>query len=676
MWSSLRRLLTRAVESRGATAFVVASLAVGTLVGAGTSLLVWGIAGVSRLAAQLRNDVGLGAWAVLVTVPLGLFVSWALNRRFGPGIEGAGVDATMVGVALRAGYLPTRTIGAKIAATAATLGAGGSAGREGPVVQIGATIGSSFARYTRFGEDQIRGLVAAGAAAGIAASFNAPIAGMLFAVEVIIGGFAIRHLNAVVVASVAAAVTAQQLVGVERLLSSPSHQLGHPTELALYAVLGLVAFGAGLLFLRTADNLAVIEERWPGWVRPIAVGTAVAALIVLVPELYGTGQSYLNQVLRLGPDSGAVALSLAIIAALKILSSLLTRAGGGAGGTMMPSLVIGGSLGAALAILLEPVWSISSLDPGAFAVVGMAATFAATARAPLTAVLLVFEVTGDYNLVLPLMLAAALATFLADRYHPDSIYTLPLRRRGIHLTTMEDIDLLDTVTVGEVMSPVDTELRPTMSVAEAAAELDRLHHHGLPVVAAGKLCGIVTVSDLAEPLLANPQMPLGEAMTAKPITVSPALPVSTALARMAALGVGRLPVVSDELPGTIVGMFRRESVVRAYHHALGATTDRRLYRERLKQRTAEGAAFFELPVHARSAAQGRRVRELPWPEEATLVSVRRGGSVLIPHGDTLLAAGDTITAFGTSEARVELAYLVEPAAGGEGAAATEPGATR
>ncbi len=504
MWSSIRRILIRAVESRGATAFIAASVVVGVLVGIGASLLVWSISGVTWLVDLVEKDMSLGTWAVIVTVPLGLLVSWAINRRFGPGIEGGGVDATMVGISLRGGYLPTRTVGAKIAATAVTLGSGGSAGREGPVVQIGATIGSSFARYTRFGEDQIRGLVAAGAGAGIGASFNAPIAGMLFAMEVIIGGFAIRHLNAVVVASVAAAVTTSELVGAERLLSSPSYTLGHPAELLLYAFLSLVAFAAGFVFLRTANSLAVIPEQWPGWIRPVGVGLAVAGLIVLEPELFGTGQDYLNVVLRLGPDSTIVWSTLVLIALLKILSSLLTWAGGGSGGTMMPSLVIGGSLGAAVALLLAPAWSLSTLSPGAFAVVGMAATFAATARAPLTAVLIVFEITGNYDLVLPLMLAAALATFLGDRFHPDSIYTQPLRRRGIHLTTTEDIDLLDTVTVGQVMTPPDAVLRPEMSIVEAAAELDRLHHHGLPVVADGKLCGIVTLADLAGPLLTSP----------------------------------------------------------------------------------------------------------------------------------------------------------------------------
>lgn len=150
-------------------------------------------------------------------------------------------------------------------------------------------------------------------------------------------------------------------------------------------------------------------------------------------------------------------------------------------------------------------------------------------------------------------------------------------------------------------------------------------------------------------------------MTKNPITASPRMPVSAALARMASLDVGRLPVVSDSSPDHYLGMFRRESVVHAYHEALGATTDRQLYRERIKQRTDPGAGFFEIPVLPESAIDGHLIHQVTWPEGLTLVSVRRGASVLIPHGDTVIRSGDTITAFGSGDARIDLAQIVEPA---------------
>ena len=168
----------------------------------------------------------------------------------------------------------------------------------------------------------------------------------------------------------------------------------------------------------------------------------------------GTGQAFLSDLMRIS-DAEATDLvlwTLPILAVLKMVTNAFTRSGGGSAGTFMPSLFIGGVLGTALAIAIQPIWVFSDLQPGSYAMVGMAATFAAVARAPLTAIMMVFEITGNYALVLPLMLAASLASFIADRIHPDSVYTMPLTRAGVHLVQTEDVDLLDTVTVGEVMT--------------------------------------------------------------------------------------------------------------------------------------------------------------------------------------------------------------------------------
>lgn len=642
---------------------MTASLVVGFLVGLGAALLVWGIQEVDALVTWLADAFGVQRWVVLAAVPAGMLASWALNERFGPGVSGGGVTETMLGVSLEAGYLPTRLIPSKILATAATIGTGGSGGREGPIVLIGGAIGSSFARYTRFGQDQIRSLVAAGAGAGIGASFNAPIAGMMFALEVILGSFAIRHLNAVVIVSVVAAVTVRVLVGEEQFLSGPAHRLDDPRQLVLYAVLALLAVGFGIFYLKVLDatERAGLPRRVPRWLRPILGGVAVAAIGVALPDTLGTGQAFLGRLLRLEDGADLVWWVLLVVAASKAVSASLTHSWGGSVGSFMPSMVVGGAMGAGFALLVAPAWTLSEINPGAFAVVGMAATLSAVARSPLTAVILVFEVTGDYGLVLPLMLAASLATFLTDRIVPDNAYELPLRRKGIHLPTVEDIDLLDTVLVGDVMSQVRIA-RPDMTLRELDELLEAGHHHGLPVVDDGRLVGIVTLTDLERMGGPSDDVTVAEAMTRRPITVTPTMPVSSALARMAALGIGRMPVVDEHDPQRLVGMFRRSSVVEAYHHALGATTGRHLYRERLKLRTLPGTTFFELPVRRGSPLAGKAVREVHWPEGATLVSVRRGPSVIIPHGNTQLRVGDLLTVFGTGNAREQLAALLEPVA--------------
>jgi CIC family chloride channel protein len=668
-WSSRLR---QTLKARGAPAFLAASLVVGILVGVAAALMVVGIEWISGITesvvdwgAELRED-GIGSegrWVLLGLIPLGITIAWLIARRFGEEVESGGVTETMTGLSLHGGYLPTRTIPAKIAATITTLGFGGSGGREGPAAMIGGTIGSSLARFTRLGEDQIRSLIAAGAGAGIGASFAAPIAGMLFAMEVLLGNFAVRHLNAVVIASVAAAVTTRSLVGEDAILSAPKHGVLVPAELMLYVLLGLLAVAVGYLFLRILDGVDGWKspERRPRWLRPVVAGVSVAAIGLVAPEALGTGQEYVAKLLDSTTSTDAVWWVVMLIAVAKMVTNALTRSGGGSAGTFMPSLFIGASLGTALAVVVSPIWGFSELDSGAFAIVGMAATFAAVARAPLTSILIVFEITGDYGLVLPLMLATSLATLLADRIHPESSYTMPLRRKGIHLLRREDIDLLDTVSVGEVMKWPGTLLPTTMTADVVDDILEESHHHGLPVVDdSGHLVGILTVSDVARRGGPSPDLTVEDIMTRNPITVVPSMPVSAALARMAALGVGRLPVVSDDDPTEFVGMFRRESVVRAYHHALGSTTDRHLYRERARVRTQPGAAFFDMPVMPDSYAHGKRVKELTWPEDATLVSIRRGTRVIIPHGDTIIERGDTITAFGSGDSRVELAYLLEP----------------
>jgi len=656
--------INAAVRKRGAAAFLLAAVTLGVVVGFATAALAWLIEG-AEIATETFGDWTMwGQAAFLVTIPVGITISWALNKKWGPGVDSGGVTETMVGLSLHGGYLPTRVVPAKLLATAATLGSGGSGGREGPIALVGATIGSSLARYTNFDHDRIRSLVAAGAGAGIGASFNAPIAGMLFAMEVILGSFAIRHLNAVVIASVGAAVTSQILLGDELFLTSPPHQLGAFSELALYLVLAVIAVGFGLLYLRALDVGARfrIPSMLPGWMFPVSAGLIVAGIGLIAPESLGTGHRYLSDLLALDDAGDFVWWTLGLLAIAKIVTSVFTRAGGGSAGTFMPSLFIGGAVGAGFAILVGPVWGASDLEPGAFAIVGMAMVFATIARAPMTSVIIVFELTGNYELVLPLMLGAALATFAGERFHPANAYTIPLEHKGITLPKNEDIDLLDTVEVNDVMQPIDGALYPWKTLAEAAEYFDASSHHGAPVLNdREQLIGIVTLSDIARAGGPSLAVTVSEAMSGEVITVTPDVPVSVALTRMSSLGVGRLPVVSESNPRTVVGMFRRESVVKAYDSALSMAKGRELYRERKRIRTQPGADFFEATVSAGSPIVNTMVAEVAWPEDSVLVSIQRGATVLVPHGKTPIRIGDVITAFGSPSANRGFSTLMDPA---------------
>ncbi|MCL1598294.1 MAG: chloride channel protein, partial [Actinomycetia bacterium] len=468
------------------------------------------------------------------------------------------------------------------------------------------------------------------------------------------------HLNAVVIASVGAAVTAEILIGQELILSSPPYDLGDPKELILYGILALLAVAVGIANLKFEDVAA--RWRWqyriPGWSRPIIFGVTVGLLGVVWPESLGTGLDFLNGLLRLTDSGSNVWWTLGLIALAKIVTTVLTREGGGSAGEFMASLVIGGTLGAAFALVVETYGGIGSINTGAFVIVGMAAVLATTAKAPLTAVILVFELTQNYGLVLPLILTAALATFLGDRFHPDSSYTANLKRQGIHLPKNEDIDLLDTVDVGEVMQELDGVLHPWQSLADAAEFFDMTTHHGAPVVNdTGQLVGVLSLSDIVKAGGPSREITVGEAMSRDPITITADVPVSMALARMASMGVGRLPVVSEDGNRKVIGMFRRVSVVNAYERALSMSKGRELYRERKRIRSQPGADFFELTVEEDSPIANKAIAEVPWPKDIVLVSIRRGTAVLVPHGDTPLRIGDVLTVFGTKESESEIEHL-------------------
>lgn len=648
--------------------FLVLSAATGVVVGVGT----WALVEVLRLFETSFPGIAAreGRVWVFLLIPLGFLAAWAIARYLAPEVVGDGVPEATAALAVKGGVIRGRVAPLKVLATGLTVGMGGSGGREGPIVLVGASIGSKVARIFNLGEDQIVSLVAAGAGAGIGATFNAPIAGMLFALEVILSSFAVRHMSAIVVASVAAAITTGTLIPQGLTLNALSFSLGSWRELILYFGLAVAIVPAAVLFLRSLDRVEEWFHQGPranSWLRPVSTGLIVAGLVFLEPALLGTGESRLpgtgqeltshllsaTSASATGGDFSQLWWVLGIVAVGKIIATSFTLGSGGSGGAFMPSLFIGAMVGTSFAKLVAPFWTIGNIDTGAFAVVGMAAMFAAMARAPLTAVLLVFEVTGtrEYGLILPLMLTAIVATFVTERFHKESVYTMPLRRKGIALTKTGEVDVLDTITVGGVMAPPRLVVHPETPLVDLRSLLDSNRAHGSAVVDQnGDLVGIVTVTDITASSDVGTDT-VGSVMTRRPVTVTPRTPVSQAMERMASLGVGRLPVVSDASPSHLVGMFRREDAVRAYHVALGSRTDHNLQRARLEQRTSPGAGYYDFRIPPGSIADGKAVRDVRWPEGSTLVSVRRGLEVLVPVGASVLYADDVVTAFGSEASR-------------------------
>ncbi|MGA8039491.1 MAG: chloride channel protein [Acidimicrobiia bacterium] len=663
---SLRRLPAVGVlAERQMGGFLFISALVGVGVGLGASALIFIVRWLEDFFVPLAIEQG-HVW-IFIALPTGLLVAWFIARQFAPEVAGDGVPEATAALEVHGGRMRARVIPLKLLATAATIGVGGSAGREGPIVQIGAAIGSQLSRRFHLGEDQVRSLVAAGAGAGIGASFNAPIAGMLFALEVILSSFAARHMSAIVIASIAAAVTTRSIVGSELAIRAGTYQMNSPSELILYAGLAIVVVAVGVAFLKFLDRMETFttaHEHRLGALRPLIAGLMVAALIFVEPRLFGTGQSVTNDLLlgeRISSLTGQATELWWVFILLglgKALATSLTMSSGASGGAFMPSLFMGAAVGTGFARLVEPFWpasAIHAIDPGAFAVVGMAAMFAVVARAPLTAILIVFEVTGasDYKLILPLMLTATLGTFLAERFSRDSVYTMALKHRGITIRHTGEVDLLDTIQVGTVMARTPRVCTRDEYLSEVERRLHQSRSHGLPVVEGDRLVGVITMSDISRAGPAE-KTTVGEAMSTRPVTVVPSTPVSTALERMAALGFGRLPVVDEENPERLVGMFRREDAVRAYHEALTSNTDAELRRARLAQRTDPGAGYYEFRVPPGSLADGKTIREVAWPEGSTLVSIRRGREVMVPTGDTVVGKDDVITAFGTAASKARM----------------------
>ncbi|HUG86909.1 MAG TPA: chloride channel protein [Euzebya sp.] len=644
-------------------------------VGIGTGLMAVLLIIVVDAVGELTFGHSPSMWHVLLVPAVGGLVVGLLITAAPDAAGGGGVTKVMRAIALHGGRLNPLTPLAKVLSTGVALGTGAAGGREGPIVHIGGAVGSMFGGWLRLDEERRRTLVAAGAAAGIAASFNAPLGGMLFAMEEIVGGFKVRSLQVVVVASVLASIVSRQFIGEELIYETRQvYVLADPLELVLYSLLGIGAVGIGWLFI---DGLArgrrlAARSRLPVWARPAVGGLALGVLALGIPEVLGTGDDLpevSGPLIGLGSEpilsliegapsaAGWTAVGfLSLLLVAKLLASVVSISSGSPVGNFAPSLFLGASLGGAIGHAAATLLPDAGIRPGAYALVGMAAVFGATAKAPLTGILLVFELTNDYGLVLPLMLATGLATFLADRLWEGSIYTRPLKEEGIVYAEPDDVDVLQTVTVGEIMTTDPLTVKATAPVSSLQSTFVAGGSHGYPVVDdEGRLHGVVTVNDLKTRLDGrDPDVAtVADIATHRVVTVTPDDPVFRAVRRMAALNVGRMPVVDPDDQGRLVGLVRRADLVEAYQRAITRSLGVQQRNDRAQLRDLADTQFAEVVIQPGAAAEGAMVKDVDWPERTVLTSIRRAGEIVTPVGDTLLQTGDVVvflTAKGTVDA--------------------------
>jgi chloride channel protein, CIC family len=645
------------------------ALLVGVLTGIGAVVTQYLIMGVAWVGYQWIPEVtrGMGKAYIIFVPAVGGLIVGILVYNFAREAKGHGVPEVMEAVAVKGGRIRPIVAVVKSVASAVTIGSGGSAGREGPIVQIGSAIGSTIGQVLNLSSERIGNLVACGAAAGIAAAFNAPIAGVIFALEVILGRFSVRYFSSVVVASVAASVIGRVALGDLPAFAIPvDYGVNSLWEFLFYPVLGLLAAVTGVAFTRSLywtedffDEIKVLPE----WFKPAIGGLLIGVLAFAyplirltqpvswerIPHVFAGGYDIIEQALA----SDFVFSAAVILLLAKIIATNLTLGSGGSGGVFAPSLFMGAMLGAAFQLVVERLFPGISAPAGAYALVGMAAVFAAAAHAPITAVIILFELTGDYQIILPLMLTVVVATLVSQQMlHGESIYTLKLRRRGIRLQRGRDRDILQGVTVDEVMSRQIDPVFLDTTLKDLADIFTRTHHHGLMVLnAAGKLEGIVTLTDLEQARRDN--LP-GTTRVREIATTWPHLMVAypdetmgDALARMSPRGLGRMPVVSRDDPYQLLGIIRRVDITQAYNLALTRRAEIQQKTEHMQRAFAEETEFVNVSLVEGDKAVGKSVADIApnLPDDCVLVSIQRNNNLIIPHGDTVFKAGDKVTAF-------------------------------
>jgi CIC family chloride channel protein len=626
-------------------------------VGAGLGAVVFRrlIEGMQTLAYDGLGGLlqGITPLHLIIIPTVGGAIYGPLIYRFAREAKGHGVPEVMEAVALHGGRIRPRVAVVKSLASSICIGAGGSVGREGPIAQIGSALGSTVGQALKLSDERVRNLVACGAAGGIAATFNAPIAGSIFALEVILGQLHAVYFGAVVISAVTADVIAHAFEGDLRAFAVPAYTLVSPWELLLYALLGglaaLVAVGFTRLLYLSEDLWDAI--RVPEYVKPVFGGVLLGGVGILTykidgfPRIFGVGYDSIGHAL-FGQLALEVTLALLV---LKLLATILTLGSGGSGGVFAPSLFMGAMLGETFGQVTHQLFPAITAPAGAYALVGMAAVFSAAAHAPVTSILILFEMTGDYRIILPLMLATVVGTLISRAISAENIYTLKLSRRGIHLEQGQDIDLMQGVSVGEAMT-TDVDVVPLdMSLEELAHEFARTHHHGFPVVdAAGELAGIVGIQDLnraaAEGRL-NGKTVADIATTKGLLVAYPHEPMWVALRRLGTRDLSRLPVVGHEDSRRLLGVVRRRDIIYAYNHAIIKRTHHQHRSEALRLGKLGGASFVHIEIPLKSPVVGQQISEVALPEACLIVSVQRGRKLQVVHGDTVLQSGDQVTLF-------------------------------
>ncbi|MFQ6002744.1 MAG: chloride channel protein [Candidatus Zixiibacteriota bacterium] len=484
--------------------------------------------------------------------------------------RGHGVPEVMLAVALRGGIIRPLVALAKSVASSVCIGSGGSAGREGPIVQIGSALGSTVGQVFKMSGERVKILVGCGAAAGISATFNAPIAGVLFALEIILGDFTMHAFSPVILSSVIATVISRAFLGNYPAFLVPDYDLVSVWEMPMYIGLGLLAGVVSVLFIKVLYKSEDIFESWRlnKFLKPAFGGLMLGIAGLFFPQLFGVGYEAIDSALH----GETVIWVLSLLVFMKIVATSLTLGSGGSGGIFAPSLFMGAMLGGFFGSLVHLAFPEVTATPGAYALVGMSAVVAGTTHAPITAMLIIFEMTGDYRIILPLMLSSVLSTLLSHRLSRESVYTMKLVRRGINLKAGKDISILGSVFVREVMSQQWESISHSMPLGKLLSFVESSKESTFPVVDyKGDLEGTMSLQDIRN-LITKRSLDnlviVKDVVSSNPLTLFPDETLISALQKFGLQDVEALPVVERHNPRKLVGVLKRGDVISYYNRKL------------------------------------------------------------------------------------------------------------
>ncbi len=594
-------------------------------------------------------------------------------------VRGHGTTAIIEAVSRGGGVIPLGRTLIKEVATVITVASGGSLGREGPLVRVGAAIGSTLGQRAELTGQRLKILVGCGAAAGIAAAYNAPVGGAMFALEVILGNFALESFGPIVVASVVGTVISRTLISNYTAYSPPpTSAMTSGWELGHYLLMGLLIGVASALFIVTlrASEKGFDRVPLPDWIKP-AIGFALVGLIgIRFPQVFGNGYDTVNQVLR-----GSVPLQLILILPfLKLAATALTLGSGGSGGLFTPTLFVGSVLGAAYGSWCHGAFPLMTSNPGVYALVGMGAMIAGTTQAPLTAILTIFELTGDYEILLPLMFACTVATIVGRLLHPRSIYTEALAERGVRVGGRMEALIMDTIQVRDLMRQGAPPVRAHDRLDDVLKRLLSEGRKELFVVGDdGAFLGTISLAELSE-YLGRPEA-LGGLRAAQILSTDvPVLtlddPLSEAIGRWSQVSRDRLPVVDHVETRRYVGELSAGDIITLYSQEI-LNKEARLARFVMQEEgTRPETTFVELPAEYVVALvtlplnfPGATLKDLDARRQfgVNVIEVKRplgGGSErrIIPGPETELKAGDGLIVVGRP---ADIAHLSDPVRLGE-----------